>query len=340
MNRPAPHDLTFALTPREERCLAGEQDFSDIPFETRMIEGREVPYLPLVGLDAFSTGKSALFTIKRHGRFQAFPEHCHDCIEINYLYRGTCRQVVNGQTIDLVAGQALLLNRDTIHTILPLDEDDILLNLNIDPHYLMTGLISRLSCDTMVTQIMVDSLNDSISHEAYLLFRSEGDERLRTYMENLLAEWEEPSAMARDITNSLLALIVSELMLAYEETCLERSEGPIGAALPILHYLEQHYATCTLEETAEEFHLNPTYLSSLLKEKIGLSYREVVQHLRLDAAEHLLLTSDLSVTEVAHQVGYENVTFFYKKFKARNACSPGEFRERERAKAREAVGSR
>ena len=330
MDRPAAHDLFFEITPREERYRAGDNDFSDIPFQTRVVNGRELPYVPLTALNTFDAGTSQLFTIKRHSRFQAYPEHCHDCIEINYVYAGSCRQIVNGQPLDLVAGQALLLNADTVHTILPLDESDILLNMNIDPRYLMTGLISRLSCQTMVTQLLVDSLNASIGHNAYLLFQSEGDERLRFYVESLLAEWNEPTPMAQDIVDSLLTLVVSELTLAYEETCLEQGSGPIGAALPILRYLEQHYATCTLEETARAFHLNPTYLSALLKEKVGLSYREVVQHLRLDAAEHLLLASDLPVTEVARQVGYENVTFFYKKFRSRNGCNPGEFRERER----------
>jgi len=51
-----------------------------------------------------------------------------------------------------------------------------------------------------------------------------------------------------------------------------------------------------------------------------------VQHLRLSAAERLLKTTSLPVSEIARQVGYENVTFFYRIFERRRGCRPGEYR--------------
>lgn len=319
----------FDITARERRYLTGDpEDFSDMPFCYRRLQGRDVPYIPLTTTEVFSKGSTPLFSIKRHARYQRFPEHCHDGVEFNYMYRGSCRQVVNGSEMVLEEGQTLLLSNDTVHTVLPLGDEDILLNLNVNPSYLIEGVLGRLSGESIVSQFLVDSLELSINHESCLVFPTQENRCLRAYVENLLGEWSHPSVMARDIVESLFVLVISELVVSYQESQVEVG-GAAGTALPILQYLEHHYADCALGEVAERFSLNPTYLSGLLKEKVGLSYRELVQHLRLSAAERLLRTTSLPVSEIARQVGYDNVTFFYRIFERRRGCSPGEYRDRD-----------
>lgn len=325
MTRDDQVEKLFEITRRERHYLEAPDDFADIPFRWRRVRGRDVRYIPLNTSEVFSMGSTPLFSIKRHARYQRFPEHCHDGVEFNYMYRGRCRQVVNGNPLVLEEGQTLLLSNDTVHTVLPLGDDDILLNLNVNPRYLIEGVLGRLSGESIVSQFLVDSLELSMSHESCLLFPSQENRCLRTYVENLLGEWKRPSIMARDIVESLFVLFISELVVTYQEAQVEDG-GAAGTALPILQYLEHHYADCTLEGTAERFSLNPTYLSALLKEKVGLSYRELVQHLRLSAAERLLKTTSLPVSEIARQVGYENVTFFYRIFERRRGCKPGEYR--------------
>ncbi len=315
----------FAVTKRERHYLEHPDDFADMPFCWRRVQGRDVRYIPLNTSEVFASGSTPLFSIKRHARYQRFPEHCHDGVEFNYMYRGGCRQVVNGNPITLEKGQTIMLSADTVHEVLPLGDDDILLNLNVNPRYLVEGVLGRLSGESIVSQFLVDSLELSMSHESVLVFPSQENRCLRTYVENLLGEWEHPSPMARDIVESLFVLVISELVVTYQEAQVEDG-GAAGTALPILQYLEHHYADCTLEGTAERFSLNPTYLSALLKEKVGLSYRELVQHLRLSAAERLLKTTSLPVSEIARQVGYENITFFYRIFERRRGCKPGEYR--------------
>lgn len=318
----------FEITSRERGYLTDPENFEDLPFRYRKIGDRSVPFIPLKGTFVFHSGTTPVFSIKRHSRFQKFPEHCHDGIELNYLYAGSCHQIVNGRDIELREGQTLLLSSNTVHTILPLGERDILFNININPEFLISQVLGRLHCNTIVNQLFVESLKTSLTVDDFLLFTSQNNRKLRTYMEYMLDEWESPTPMARDITESLLVLLISELVLEYRQEDVFKGGSPVGAALPILSYLEEHYASCTLDETARVFHLNPTYLSNLLKDKIGLSYREIVQHLRLDVAERLLATTDLTVTEIARQVGYENVTFFYRIFERRCGCKPAEYRRR------------
>jgi len=67
----------------------------------------------------------------------------------------------------------------------------------------------------------------------------------------------------------------------------------------------------------------------VLKSHTGHSFNELVQLERLAAAERLLLNSDMSITDIAAFVGYQNMSFFYKIFKNKNGCLPKKYRDRQ-----------
>lgn len=329
MKRSTLQKKILSLSEKEVACKNGANIISDFPFKTRIINGKEVNYIPIRHIDNYKFGP--LFTIKKHSRYQNFPIHCHDSIEINYMYSGSCHQIINGKEYELQTGQTLLLNLNTIHQVLPLKENDTLLNININQDFLISHFLMRFSIDSAVTRFLVSALTDSIRSDNFLLLRSEKSEHLKQYIEDLLCEWYDPSLVSQDISESLLSLIVLELVLSYKETfntgIYFNSATPV---LPILRYIEENYLTCTLSETAKIFSLNQNYLSNLLKKHTGLSYRELVQQQKLRASEYLLQSSDLSISEIAHMSGYENVSFFYKKFVEKNSCSPNEYRKKHR----------
>ena len=329
MKRSALQEKILSLSEKEVACKNGADIISDLPFKTRIINGKEVNYIPIRDIDNYKFGP--LFTIKKHSRYQSFPIHCHDSIEINYMYSGSCRQIINGKEYELQTGQTLLLNLNTVHQVLPLKETDTLLNININQDFLISHFLMRFSIDSAVTRFLISALTDSIRQDTFLLFRSEKSEHLKQYIEDLLCEWYDPSIVSQDISESLLSLIVLELVLSYKDTFTQDfTASGATPVLPILRYIEENYLTCTLSETAKIFNLNQNYLSNLLKKHTGLSYRELVQQQKLSTAEHLLKSSDLSISEIAHMSGYENVSFFYKKFVEKNNCNPNDYRKKHR----------
>ena len=56
-----------------------------------------------------------------------------------------------------------------------------------------------------------------------------------------------------------------------------------------------------------------------------MNYMQLVQEKRLTMAARFLETTTSSVTEIAHEAGYENISFFYKKFYQKYGCSPKEY---------------
>ena len=121
---------------------------------------------------------------------------------------------------------------------------------------------------------------------------------------------------------------MAELINVYENDLCHAddfdSKTPIAS---IIRYIESNYLSCTQESVAEFFHISPNYVSTLLKKHLGMSYISLIQDLKIKNAAHLLLNTKQSVTEIANLVGYENISFFYKKFKAKYGYSPKEYRE-------------
>lgn len=131
--------------------------------------------------------------------------------------------------------------------------------------------------------------------------------------------------------NSLFSLIISELINTLNVTSDHPATHNKGTyVMPVLRYIENNYKTCDLQSAAQQFNLHPNYLSAMLKKYTGSTFNELVQHEKLTAAEKLLLNSDMSVTDIASFVGYQNVSYFYRIFKRKNNCMPNEYRKRSR----------
>jgi len=93
-------------------------------------------------------------------------------------------------------------------------------------------------------------------------------------------------------------------------------------------YIDQHYCEdITLKEVADHVHLNPSYLSTLFKEELGMSFTDYITKVRIQRAKQLLLTTDLNITEVAESVGYNTAKYFNRVFKDHVNMTPSMFRK-------------
>ncbi len=97
----------------------------------------------------------------------------------------------------------------------------------------------------------------------------------------------------------------------------------------ILRYLEVHYRDQELSQSmvAEEFHISNYTLSRIFRNQVGVGYTDYINAKRLDYAKEMLLTTDLSVREIAVSAGYMNENYFSRIFKATVGVSASEFRE-------------
>jgi transcriptional regulator GlxA family with amidase domain len=90
-------------------------------------------------------------------------------------------------------------------------------------------------------------------------------------------------------------------------------------------HLDQPHTLLTLASLIE---LCPRQLERLFKEGTGNSPLQYLHDLRLTRACDLLVTSFKNVTEIAEAVGFDNVNYFIRVFKAACGCTPLVFRKR------------
>ena len=83
----------------------------------------------------------------------------------------------------------------------------------------------------------------------------------------------------------------------------------------------------TVADIAGELHLSPNYLSSLLKVLTGQSAQGLIHEKLIEKAKEKLSTTDLSVSEIAYELGFEHSQSFSKLFKTKTALSPLQFRQ-------------
>jgi len=77
---------------------------------------------------------------------------------------------------------------------------------------------------------------------------------------------------------------------------------------------------------AEQLHLSPNYLSDMLKKETGKNGTEHIQLHVIDLAKDKLLSSTVSVSEIAYDLGFEYPQYFSKMFKKNTGMTPAEYR--------------
>jgi AraC-like DNA-binding protein len=77
---------------------------------------------------------------------------------------------------------------------------------------------------------------------------------------------------------------------------------------------------------AGTLNVSPGYLSGLLKSLTGKSTQEHIHEKLIEKAKEKLSTTDLSVSEIAYELGFEHAQSFHKLFKSKTNQSPLEFR--------------
>ncbi|MGP4040857.1 response regulator transcription factor [Gracilibacillus sp. D59] len=84
----------------------------------------------------------------------------------------------------------------------------------------------------------------------------------------------------------------------------------------------------SLQEVANHVHVNPSYLSEMLRKETGTSYVELITQLRMKKAEELLIHTPAKVKEVSNQVGYADWKYFTSQFKKHTGETPTQYRRR------------
>ena len=303
------------ITPEEQKILSGHKD---IDRDIYMACSDDV----VNNAKVLTDGK--LIAIRPHTRFVHFPVHSHDYVEIVYMCSGSTTHIVDGDTIVLNEGELLFLGQSAKQEILPAGTHDIAVNFIVMPEFFDRTLRMIGEEETPLKSFIVDCLKNRHSGAGYLHFQVSDVLPVQNLLENLIWLLLNGSPNKRSINQITMGLVFLQLIGCSEKILHKKLSDEI--TVKVLGYIEENYKNGSLSELSKLLHYDISSISREIKNKTGKTYTELVQEKRLSQACFLLKNTTMTIDEIASNVGYENISFFYRLFRKSYGISPKKYK--------------
>lgn len=270
--------------------------------------------------------------ISKHNRFAAYPEHTHRFLELNYMLKGSCKQIINGEHILLKEGELLLLNQGSTHSIEPLGNEDILINIIFPQSKFDIEWLSHMYAqDNQLFQFLMRTVSENTKKQ-FIVFQSANNRAIYTIMIQMLNKYFTESTFSNEILRFYIPIIFMELVgnTTYILNTDFKESITNSIVIDILKRIDNEYRSLSLDSLSNSLNYNSSYLSEIIKEKTGKKYIDLVSERRMKQAKLLLNSTELPISEICHAIGLQNKTHFYKQFRNAFGINPGEYRKKQR----------
>lgn len=271
--------------------------------------------------------RGRLIEIRPHTRFAHFPKHRHNYVEMVYMCSGSTTHIINGsEQITLSEGDLLFLNQNVTQEILPASEQDIAINFIILPEFFDRSII-MLERENVLRDFIISTLSQDSSMSSYLHFPASSIIPVQNLVENMIWTLIHKRNNTNTINQTTMGLLFMNLsMFADSINENDPNQYEQNLVFSILKYIETHYKNGTLDDISTEIKRPTYYVSRLLKKHTGFNFKELLQQRKLQQASYLLSNTPLTIEEIMEAIGYDNSSYFYRKFKEKYHCSPREYR--------------
>lgn len=308
------------ITEEEQRILDGSKSIE----HRRYTEKKE---LIVDAEKLIQRGK--LIQVRPHTRFVHFPKHRHNYVEVIYMCQGTTTHLIDGNRVVLEEGDLLFLNQHAEQEILPAKETDIAVNFIILPEFFDTAFSMMSGEENTLREFLVGTLSGNNGLSSYLYFHVSDILPVQNLIENMVWTIFYDMGNKRSCNQITMGLLFLQLLNYMDKMETGGSKFQTELTGTVLAYIDEHYKNGSLSELAGMMKYDVYWLSREIKKYTGRTYKDLLQEKRMNQARYLLDHTGLSVTDIIEAVGYDNTSYFYRKFKERYGMSPKEYRESE-----------
>jgi AraC-type DNA-binding domain-containing proteins len=131
------------------------------------------------------------------------------------------------------------------------------------------------------------------------------------------------------IENALeLHMLLTEFLFRVQQIAGRQFVAPSQrVSYRFMEYAESHYASPFKRRHVEEaLHYRYDYIARCFKKHAGMTPVEYVQHVRMEEARRLLVSTEMTVREVGEAVGLPDGNYFIKTFRKTTGLTPGKYR--------------
>lgn len=257
------------------------------------------------------------YVTNHHPRY-AMPFHWHTEYEILHILSGSFELIVDGVNYHMDAGQSALLQSGSIHGGFPKD-------------------CIYECCILEMERFFQNSLNSSkellnlLHSDIQILLPFPADSEAGKLVTNIFDILKEECAGREIILTGLLWQLwgtIERLELYASPTEQTRNHQRGSQIKKVLHKIRQDYATgLTLEDLAAEAEMSPKYLCRIFQQVTGRTPIDFLNFYRMELASELLCATDETITEIALECGYNDMSYFTKVFKNYKGMTPSKYRK-------------
>ena len=267
--------------------------------------------------DPFST-----YHIENRGQSFQIPVHWHDELEIIYVKSGFLTVNISGENYIGKPGDAFVVSPGNLHFMGSQTGTVDYFTFLFPLKYI------AFRSDDMLDDKLIEPLNSGhlmISPEIKDTVKEQCEQLARVYAAEI--DKSESKITSQIRKKIILLQFIHEL---WKKGFIVENDttGRNTVEKEMVSYIQQNYmGKILLREFGEQFHLSEKYISRYFKEHFHITLSQYVTYLRLEHAKQLLQETDISVTEVAMQSGYQNISYFIRSFKKTYGVSPLKYRK-------------
>ena len=198
-----------------------------------------------------------------HLRYSYPVLHNHNYVEIVYVAAGSCVNLFENASFPMKAGDVCILAPSAVHTLSCTNDESFILNMMVNRRFFDKRFLSRLQGGKLLAEYLEGILFEQ-AVSPYVLFPTGEDVWLGILAEAMLREIERKEYAYEYSLSLLISQFLLHIVRDHESTAVV--PGKSGSLqndliIGVLSYLNVHYNTATLTETASFFGYSPAYLS-------------------------------------------------------------------------------
>ncbi len=282
----------------------------------------------------------AIYRTHSAGKGAAVKHHWHEEVELLYFSGGQFRLEINMESFPIQSECFYFINPGELHSVISETadsywEDAVVFSpdiLSFDSYdHAQIHLIHPIQKGRLLFPRYITP-----EHAAFLPIRNAFMDITRAFgqMASEASPIKDSSLVTDDLTSQLyikssllfiLATLSEHRLFTLTEKNLDKRVESIKTALTYIkdNYREKIY----LSDLAEQTNLNEQYFCRLFKKAIGHSPMEYINEYRIKQTRRLLEETNLSVTEICLECGYNNLGNFLREFRKYTGTTPLQYRK-------------
>lgn len=252
---------------------------------------------------------TCLFNRLKHARPYQMPEvHFHAEHELYYLIEGTTKYFIEDELFLLNPGELIFVPKGTFHKTSSNAERILLM---FDEEYIDEGYQKYI---------------EELTENKHIIISSKHQNKIQDIMYKIEKE---DIKQDKDYIN-MQKLYLKELLILISRHRTTKSTVKFtqsyAAIQDVAKYISSNYATdLSLAALASHFSITPNHLSKQFKKVTGVGLNDYINITRISAAEKFLINTDMSITEISSQCGFNDSNYFAAVFKKIKGITPKKY---------------